>query len=674
MKSLFALFSFGLLCMSCSLYGQSYPRFDSTFNGTGMLTVCYSCSSQPINNNVGGGNTLDKLYIQSPTQHHRSIFTFNGPAGGFNRKAMHDDGSLDSSYLYDQFWGTSVSYLQPDDKMLALSVTYSYYPIPGDYYIVQRYLSNSQPDSSFGVNGVAFIPVQYVSVASQHIYADRPGAITQLPDGKILFSAAPANTATVTWPISIRLLADGALDNSYGANGVIKYEGSPCQYCQLQFTSIIYSNADTCIYFGGNAVAYQAISPVIYKCKPNGLIDSSYGTNGYMLTQMQSPLNSILLDKNNKLIVLGYDNIQRITHAGTPDTTFGVHGNFVMSNPYTVTTTYNDITVDDSNKFWLYGSVYPVGQYPSNNKFMVVRMTSDGKIDSSFGSYGRFEYVGQSLFSFAVSNHAAARIRVTHKNKKLLLFANYTLGANGPNIILTRLNLGLYAPIDFLTPLTRCAGDTVVLSCNSPNAKHWYRNGTMLPDTSQLLHVTDSGTYYVSVTLSTTEHDTSEAYHVYFYPLPQPVITQIAADTIYTSCQGISYQWYNAITNQPVASADSNKMHVGASGIFYVMVTDSLGCTGRSADFAFNKLDVQQSFVQRGLLVYPNPASQYLHITNLTSEPMNIEVQNVSGSTMVKTQLLPGAREFSLKQLSSGLYIIKYENGVACGVAKIVVQ
>lgn len=119
---------------------------------------------------------------------------------------------------------------------------------------------------------------------------------------------------------------------------------------------------------------------------------------------------------------------------------------------------------------------------------------------------------------------------------------------------------------------TLCQGDTLILDAGSPGGSYFWYHG----DTTQMVAVTDSGTYEVDVT-DTNGCQASEAIDVFVQPLPQVDLgndTLICAGGTFPLNPGnfATYLWQDSST-APVFVADT-------SGIYWVEVADSFGCGG----------------------------------------------------------------------------------------------
>lgn len=154
------------------------------------------------------------------------------------------------------------------------------------------------------------------------------------------------------------------------------------------FESIALDAADN-IYAVGNGFR-------LIKYNSNGVVDSSYGKNGRFNDVPQSKLaniaNQILLQKDGKAIIAGVFGeaingntkndfgVIRLTTNGILDSTFNNTGILRLD--------FNGNDVCNSLAIQADGKIVICGKIADNDSTAVVRLKVDGTLDSSFGEYG----------------------------------------------------------------------------------------------------------------------------------------------------------------------------------------------------------------------------------------------------------------------------------------------
>jgi len=148
--------------------------------------------------------------------------------------------------------------------------------------------------------------------------------------------------------------------------------------------------------------------------------------------------------------------------------------------------------------------------------------------------------------------------------------------------------------------------------------------------TNSKLIVTTSNTYKITVTNSYGCSATDSTV-ITVNPIPPvPTITQ-KGDTL-TSSAATGNQWY---INGSVISGATNQIYVASTfGSYYVVVTNSFGCTSQSASVVVTGINELSS--DNGILtVYPNPSSGLFNIDiESKNENIKVKIYNVLGGSI----------------------------------------
>jgi uncharacterized delta-60 repeat protein len=189
--------------------------------------------------------------------------------------------------------------------------------------LVLRYNPDGSPDSSFGTNGVA---------TYESGYANYGWAVAIDSDGKIVVAGA-IGTIPDKHVLVLRYNADGALDNSFGANGVVTYDGGGgddyAEEVAIQSDGKIVVSGDT-----DNDLDYEVL---VLRFNTDGTRDNGFGTNGVVTYDGGSGDDSglsVAIQSDGKIVVAGYtDNgldydvlVLRFNTDGTRDNGFGTNG------------------------------------------------------------------------------------------------------------------------------------------------------------------------------------------------------------------------------------------------------------------------------------------------------------------------------------------------------------
>ncbi|NVO02932.1 MAG: T9SS type A sorting domain-containing protein [Bacteroidetes bacterium] len=149
---------------------------------------------------------------------------------------------------------------------------------------------------------------------------------------------------------------------------------------------------------------------------------------------------------------------------------------------------------------------------------------------------------------------------------------------------------------------------------------------------------------------------------------PTPIIT--ANGIILQSNSAIGNQWYNQ--NGIIAGATSQNYSPLANGNYYVIVTVN-GCSSSASNtINITTVGVEQTILNNGINVYPNPVSNELTIEfKGNQENINFEIINSIGQVMYKG-ILTEKITVPTSNFATGVYLIKLENGTSYEFKKIV--
>lgn len=211
-----------------------------------------------------------------------------------------------------------------------------------------------------------------------------------LPDDKIIsIGTSGSDIALVKYDVN------GILESTYGNNGIklLTISGGP-----NPAKAILQSDGSIIIY--GNFTNIFPTELFILRIDSNGNLDNSFGTNGIVTTNFgndgQYP-GGIKLQSDGKIIISGTTEnfsplnsdiiVMRLNSNGSLDNTFGTNGQIIINVDLldgSQTLDYGiDILFRDDGKIIVIGS-----SDISGNKIVLIRLNSNGTIDSSFGSSG----------------------------------------------------------------------------------------------------------------------------------------------------------------------------------------------------------------------------------------------------------------------------------------------
>lgn len=262
-------------------------------------------------------------------------------------------------------------------------------------------------DTSFGNGGKV--------VTSITPGEDEARSVAVQPDGKILVAGFSSSVITDRDFACVRYMPNGDLDSTFGTNGIVTTDvqvGS-----QDVANSMVLLNSGKFILAGYSDDGLDAQATMI-RYNTDGSIDSSFGTNGIVLTDFFTndfdQINVIKVHELTGNIIVGghaYYDYTYFTHSadlyapviarylpdGTPDSTFNNTGINVLyyetAGTYDVSYDINDLAIAPN------GRITAVGwrlfeQYYYNSDYWVLRLNNDGTYDTSFGDNGEDAFYG----------------------------------------------------------------------------------------------------------------------------------------------------------------------------------------------------------------------------------------------------------------------------------------
>lgn len=334
-----------ILACGTTLVGTNYQIALCRFNTDGSLDTSFGTNGKVISN-VGGTDFSGFQHIAIQTDNKIIVSGINNIGSANYDFAMiryNSDGTLDNTFgtngvvITDFNNGRDECYsiaLQNDGKIILAGQTY----LAGEYYNfgIARYNSNGSLDSTFGTNGKVSIDFGFNSVNSHS--NDGAYSIKIQSNGKLILGGWSdySGIIEVNKFAIMRLNTNGILDATFGTNGkVITDFGNDNVILALAIGSDDKIIAGGQIGFGTN----QNTKIGIAKYDSNGILETTFGTNGKVQTQintsmMKDNIWALTLQNDNKIVAGGYSlnssnydfSILRYNTDGTLDTSFNLNG------------------------------------------------------------------------------------------------------------------------------------------------------------------------------------------------------------------------------------------------------------------------------------------------------------------------------------------------------------
>ncbi|MBA4123809.1 MAG: VCBS repeat-containing protein [Acidobacteria bacterium] len=261
---------------------------DAAFGTNGVITT-------PLGNETYAQRIVlqpdGKFVVASRTRSNEVAVVRYNPNGTLD--TTFGTGGISKTSVGNSNFYASEILVQTDGKLLVAGD--AHFGSNQDIFVL-RYNPNGTLDNSFGANGIV-----QTDIDNQTNYA---GGMALQPDGKIIVNSSNFTSANLTSLLSssiVRYNANGTLDNTFGANGIVRITEAPSQYSEgIAFALAIQQNGK--ILTAGRRNGTFAIS----RYNSDGTIDTSFGTNGVVITPIEDSITSIALQTDGKIIAVGF--------------------------------------------------------------------------------------------------------------------------------------------------------------------------------------------------------------------------------------------------------------------------------------------------------------------------------------------------------------------------------
>jgi uncharacterized delta-60 repeat protein len=273
--------------------------------------------------------------------------------------------SAEADFKYPVDFQFTTALHQRDGKLVTLGMSTMWEGL------ISRHLPSGAPDPTFNGNGKVVIPFSFVMLW--------PTSMIQQQDGKLLVSGGCMQNMVEQRACLFRLLGNGELDVAFASSGFLYYSQS------VQFTALL-QQADGKLLAA--AETYDG-SGLLFRFGLDGSPDMTFGSLGRV--PFERTVSGIFEQPGGKILVAGADlsgagtfMLKRFTATGELDNSF-----FGNGEGYSNGDGYDgrpDFVVPLANgQLLLAGS----GSMTGGADMMLMRLSADGVLDTTFGSSGR---------------------------------------------------------------------------------------------------------------------------------------------------------------------------------------------------------------------------------------------------------------------------------------------
>ena len=406
------LLCFVLIGFTVQIFSQA-GTLDTTFGGTGKVLTAMSTSNDEAHD----------LAVQSDGKIVVAGLVSNGSTNfyDFGVVRYNSDGTLDTMFAtagklimnisgYDMAYAVEIA---PDGKIYVAGLTAGTSFYSGGNFSVVRLNTNGTLDTTFGTSGVATVTFPYTDYFT-NLYLQN--------DGKILVCGrnVPDTTGNYSDFSLARFNNDGTLDFDFSNDGKLTTNFGNSD----ESTSIGVDTSGN-IYLAGKGGTNVCIA----KYFSDGSLDTSYATGGKVnlyVNNHSTELNDMKLLSDGSILFTGlyYDTqyqmiVGKLNPNGALDTTFGTNGITVTDVDSNSEDTAYSLVVQPDGKIIISGRTYTAGTY----YFAVLRYTAAGVLDTTFSNDGKVLTAFGTSWGMAYSS-------VLQSDGKLLVAGQYGGSSN----------------------------------------------------------------------------------------------------------------------------------------------------------------------------------------------------------------------------------------------------
>lgn len=261
-----------------------------------------------------------------------------------------------------------------------------------------RYASDGTPDTGFGVSGMATVGYTSswfgISAVAQQPSDGKYLVVTTANNPS-------ATVPNQVQPVVTRFNADGSVDTAFGSGGLsYLFPASVADPTAFGRGTDVVALANGLILVTGRIKLSQSgyFVPFIARLLANGALDTTFGTNGgFSVVDLGrwAVGRRLAIQPDGKIVVVGgivdastgYNDVAalRFNADGTQDTTFGTNGLSIA--PLGYGTFGYSVALQDNGKIVI-GSLEYLDAAQATTAGLVIRLTTSGQLDSAFGNGG----------------------------------------------------------------------------------------------------------------------------------------------------------------------------------------------------------------------------------------------------------------------------------------------
>ena len=269
-------------------------------------------------------------------------------------------------------------------------------------------------------------------------------------DMKIVVVGTAYNNSTQADELAVtRYQSNGIIDSTFGTNGkVISSFGS---YCYVEFRSILIQPDGKIVLSGAMCQSYDSSGAALVRLNIDGTFDTTFGNGGLVASTNNFFPMGMALQSDGKIVLgsgaSGFE-LGRYNSNGTVDSTFGNNGIELTSFDSLNNGGITSLSIQTNGKL-VAGGCIAVGylNYNYYYAFALACYNPDGSLDTTFGNKGKV----LTTFSNESENTDCSLSGVIQPDHKILLAGYHYMGIIYPVYValaryLSDLNVGIITP------------------------------------------------------------------------------------------------------------------------------------------------------------------------------------------------------------------------------------
>ena len=399
-----------------------------------------------VNTSIGNTHSaLNAISVQRGENGEEKIIAggYSGTVGNYEMTLVryNSNGELDSTFGLNGD-GIVKTSTPPNEWIRGLIIKNDGKIIAVSHTTLIQYSRDGIIDTLFGLKGIVNLPITATDETNHS------AAIQN--DGKIIIAGGFYNGSDFDYAV-VRYDSSGNLDTDFGGRGdgiAVTPIGTSTDFAN----SMALQNDGKIVVAGDYRYSSQKIDIALIRYNSNGILDNSFGTNGIVLTKIGSANDfaySTAIQGDGKIIAAGasvstvdYDfALVRYNPNGSIDSTFGTNG-IVMTQIGGADDIAASVTLQTSGG--ADRQIIAAGKSFEGNyvKFTVVRYNLDGSPDNSFGTNGI------ATIQIGVSSSSASSVLVQRDGKIVAGGTSSNLNADYSVFTLLRFNEDTEVGID----------------------------------------------------------------------------------------------------------------------------------------------------------------------------------------------------------------------------------